>query len=241
MEEALNTEIEETEPKIVLKDMNGDDMFFEGVAAVKLNLDDGSTQIFSKGEAIAKRIALDFSNGDMIVEDEDKLFSTVKIYKPETLIPENIAKDVEIAGVVGIHESGGLIDYVNDEYECTNTVMGQYSNFKGVRSMTFHHLTSVAPECFANCSDLVKVDFYNAWYFRETIFIDCPALEAVIIRTTGMCTIQAINPYLFGASVPANLYIYVPSNLVATYKADSIWSQYADRFRAIEDYPDICG
>ena len=36
-------------------------------------------------------------------------------------------------------------------------------------------------------------------------------------------------------------YIYVPSALVDAYKADSKWNAYANQFRAIEDYPDICG
>ena len=29
--------------------------------------------------------------------------------------------------------------------------------------------------------------------------------------------------------------------LVDTYKVNSVWSTYANQFRAIEDYPDMCG
>ena len=36
-------------------------------------------------------------------------------------------------------------------------------------------------------------------------------------------------------------YIYVPKALVESYQAHEKWSTYADQFRAIEDYPDICG
>ena len=34
-------------------------------------------------------------------------------------------------------------------------------------------------------------------------------------------------------------YIYVPAELVETYKTTSNWETYADQIRAIEDYPEI--
>lgn len=53
-------------------------------------------------------IALDFSAGDMVMELADNyVVNKATIFKPDTLIPENIAKDVEIAGIVGTHEGGG--------------------------------------------------------------------------------------------------------------------------------------
>lgn len=95
------------DPAIVLKDMNGNDVFYDGVTAVKLNLSNGSKQIFSKGEAADKTVELDFSAGDMDVAESDKLFSTVTIPKPTNLIAENIAEGVDIAGIIGTLAGGG--------------------------------------------------------------------------------------------------------------------------------------
>lgn len=51
---------------------------------------------------------LNMADGDMTVLPTDgKAISKVVIQKPETLTPENIAKDVDIAGVVGTLEGGG--------------------------------------------------------------------------------------------------------------------------------------
>ena len=36
-------------------------------------------------------------------------------------------------------------------------------------------------------------------------------------------------------------YIYVPAEYIEEYKTATNWSVYASRFRAIEDYPEICG
>ncbi len=53
-------------------------------------------------------IALDFRNGNQtITADEGYLVKSAVIEKPSNLVPENIAKDVDIAGVVGTHEGGG--------------------------------------------------------------------------------------------------------------------------------------
>lgn len=53
-------------------------------------------------------VELDFSNGDMAVTPTgEKAFSKVNIPVPGTLIPENIAEGVDIAGIVGTLVAGG--------------------------------------------------------------------------------------------------------------------------------------
>ena len=56
-----------------------------------------------------------------------------------------------------------------------------------------------------------------------------------------MATLRNISalsstPIKYGAG-----YIYVPATLVDTYKAATNWSTYANKIRAIEDYPEITG
>lgn len=170
---------------IVLKDMNGDDNTYEGVTAVKLNLEDGSTKVF---------------------------------------VPEG--------------EGGSLIDYVNNGFYCKTAVSKQYCNLTGVRSVTFMYLQTIAGLCFDGCSDLEKADFHAATSFGTQVFSRCYKLRALVIRTETMCTLSNSDIDFFFSGIP---YIYVPSSLVETYKADSAWSNFSSYFRAIEDYPDICG
>lgn len=60
---------------------------------------DGSLKIPTGTE---KTVNLDFSNGDMsITPNENELFSKVNIPTPETLVPENIAEGINIAGILG--------------------------------------------------------------------------------------------------------------------------------------------
>ena len=95
---------------IVLKNYDGDDKTFEGVDRVKLNTVGGGTQIFSEGEVLeGLTLELDFADGDQIVTaPPGMLVKSATILKPDTLKPENIVKDVEIAGVIGSFAGGGV-------------------------------------------------------------------------------------------------------------------------------------
>lgn len=53
-------------------------------------------------------VPVDFSNGDQVIAAPDGyVVKSATIKKPANLIPENIAKDVNIAGVVGTYAGGG--------------------------------------------------------------------------------------------------------------------------------------
>ena len=61
------------------------------------------------GDTEAVEVDLSMADGDMVVEPsaDGKVMSSVTIKKPETLIPENIAEGVDIAGIVGTLAAGG--------------------------------------------------------------------------------------------------------------------------------------
>lgn len=121
---------------IVLKDRNGSPVTYPGINYINVATADGDTQGFAAydpdtliPEALAEgvvvgdvtgtlsfpgseeqTVAPDFSAGDMTVEPTaGNLLSKVTVTKPETLLPENIAEGVDIAGVTGVFAGGGLV------------------------------------------------------------------------------------------------------------------------------------
>ena len=119
---------------IVLRDRNGKEINYHGIDYLNVKTPDGETQGYAAydpetlvpenlvsgvvvgdvegalevPQAVEKTIDPDFSAGDMEVVPEDgQVFSKVSIPKPANLAPANIAKDVDIAGVIGTMESGG--------------------------------------------------------------------------------------------------------------------------------------
>lgn len=98
---------------VKLKGWSGTEWTYDNVPKVWLNAADSTEENevkvpFTYGEAVQKEVSLDFSEGDMQVPiPEGELVTNLTIKQPDTLIPENIAKDAVVAGIVGEHVGGG--------------------------------------------------------------------------------------------------------------------------------------
>lgn len=98
---------------IVLKDRNGNSIEYPGVNHIKVKTTDGETRDFVDSETVPEvvenlPIALDFSGGNQeIVAPDGMVAKSAVIQQPATLIPENIAEGVDIAGIIGTLAGGG--------------------------------------------------------------------------------------------------------------------------------------
>ncbi len=123
--------------------------------------------------------------------------------------------------------------------------VAQDAAFNGNSSLTEITLpaaTELRDQTFLNCKALTRADLAAATLLYGLVFKNCSKLATVILRNTSqLCTLQ--NKAAFEATPIASGtgYIYVPAALVDSYKAATNWSTLADRIRAIEDYPEICG
>lgn len=110
-------------------------------------------------EEIATTEELDMADGNMVITpNEGQAFSSVTINKPDTMLPENIKKDINIGGVVGTLESGGggaSWEDTSSEDFLTVSYIGSYS-----------YLTKNKKYMYLGSSDSLKsgllcVDFEN--------------------------------------------------------------------------------
>lgn len=109
-----------------------------------------------------------------------------------------------------------------------------------IKHLRFPLATSVQNNAFANCRGLITAEFAQKVDISSYVFNNCTSLEAAIFRGTEMSTLSHAQTFA-GSKVAAGTgYIYVPAALIDTYKAATNWSNYANQFRAIEDYPEIC-
>jgi hypothetical protein len=103
-------------------------------------------------------------------------------------------------------------------------------------------VTSIGSMAFST-SDFTHIDIPSGVStICSYLFSNCEYLETVILRrTSSVCSWPISDPFADSMVSSGTGYIYVPSALVNSYKTASGWSTYASQFRAIEDYPDICG
>ena len=123
------------------------------------------------------------------------------------------------------------------------TTLSSYA-FYGCSNLTevsFQNISSVAGTCFYQCTKLQKADFGTKMKtLNGSCLAYCSKLDHLILRYTDGVVAIATNTFS-GANFDG--YVYVPSALLADYEANDSWGSYAAnaKFRAIEDYPNICG
>lgn len=161
----------------------------------------------------------------------------------------NTYKASEMAAAINALPSGDIED------ELVERTITNYSNdrVEDVGAYAFYYCSSLVTAkfanadliwsyAFANCSSLTTVDLGSAMTISPYAFNWCSKLTTLILRRTNMmCDLYNTNALSNTAIAKGTGYIYVPSALLSEYKADDNWKTYANQFRAIEDYPSICG
>ena len=116
-------------------------------------------------------------------------------------------------------------------YSCANLTTVNLPKVTGFNSYAFQSASSL------EFIDLPMVESISNYGFRY-----CSKLKAVILRKTdSICTLGGTTAFA-GSGISSKAgYIYVPSALIEEYKGATNWSKFSTQFRAIEDYPEICG
>ena len=104
---------------------------------------------------------------------------------------------------------------------------------KSLTSANLPLVTALPADAFRN-SSLRTADFAAVTNINRTAFTDCTSLETLIIRTPSVCVISDISVALRGSKIASGTgYIYVPDNLVDSYKAATNWVALANQIKPI--------
>lgn len=147
-----------------------------------------------------------------------------------------VAVYIDTAAKLVKHLSGTMTNYESD----TATKIGQYAFYYRTGLTTVRtSATTIEEYAFGGCSALTSVEFTSTspLTIGANSFMSCNAITSVIIRSTSVSSLSSTNalpsaPFTTGMGV-----IYVPANLVDSYKSASNWSTYASRIYSIDAYP----
>lgn len=108
--------------------------------------------------------------------------------------------------------------------------------FQKATNLTYANLplvTALRIDSFRN-STIRIADFAAVININRSAFTDCLNLETLIIRTPSVCVISDISVALRGSKIASGTgYIYVPDNLVESYKAATNWVALANQIKPI--------
>lgn len=91
-------------------------------------------------------------------------------------------------------------------------------------------ITSINDSAFAFCTNLENVTIKGNTSIGDTVFNSCTGLSSLTMLSTTPPS--AGNAVFINGTVPT---IYVPAESVDTYKAASVWSNWADKIQAIQE------
>lgn len=124
----------------------------------------------------------------------------------------------------------------------TTMDINAFYNCSNLKDIDFPALTTIGNYSFYGNKKLVTVDFPKVTKIGTYAFNYCTGMTALILRSQTVVTLAGTNAFGGGNRIASGTgYIYVPRELVDSYKAATNWSTYADQIRAIEDYPEITG
>lgn len=135
---------------------------------------------------------------------------------------------MNLKSVIATNASGTL--YSNAFYYC-----------RALEEINLPLVTTLQSSTFDNCASLKKADFGAVTSIGGNAFTNATAMVTLILRSSTMATMSSTSAFYNSGIGNGTGYIYVPAALIDSYKTATNWSTYADQFRAIEDYPDICG
>ena len=128
----------------------------------------------------------------------------------------------------------------------TSRVMSMYKMFGGCNSLTSLILgdfdtsnVTTMTNMFYGCSSLKKLDLssFDTNKLRVTsyMFTGCTSLTKLIINNPNVFKISATDALSSSSISNGTGYVYVPDNLVETYKSATNWSAYADQIKPISE------
>jgi hypothetical protein len=159
----------------------------------------------------------------------------------------NINSKLSFPEDFNLHISNDLLLYLNNELtimdnsNITTVRSGAFAYCTVLKSVNLPLVTSLGSGAFEYCTQLNFVNLPLTTFIDLSVFSNCTSLKTVILRSKTMCRLEGESAFTSTPIKSGTGYIYVPRALVDTYKTNSKWSTYAAQFRAIEDYPDICG
>lgn len=117
------------------------------------------------------------------------------------------------------------INYGYNFMECTSL---QKAVFPKVSSIT-------GSGNFQKCSSLTEIEFDSNMSITSIMFSNCTALTKVILKSDRVCSLSNSNSFSSTPIASGTGFIYVPDNLVDSYKSATNWSTFANQIKPISE------
>lgn len=95
-------------------------------------------------------------------------------------------------------------------------------------------VTSISGFCF-NHSSVQKIDTSSLTSIKNSAFYNTKQLDTLILRNSSVCALENVNAFQDTKIAAGTGHIYVPDNLVDSYKTATNWVTFANQIKPISE------
>lgn len=197
------------------------------------------------------------------IYDEDITHIRIRVFGYNNSLKEVNLPNAQTIGMAAFASATALETVKLDSIE--TLVVGaqdqQFYSCTALKNVSMNNLKVVGGSSFESCTSLKQVYFPSLTRVGGNGFVKSgleiarfPVLNSIgtsafngsklatlILEGSTMVTLDNISAFTGTPIVNGTGYIYVPKALIEDYKVATNWINFAEQFRAIEDYPEICG
>ena len=120
--------------------------------------------------------------------------------------------------------------------ECTQ-LKAAFAYCGKLKNVSVPKLESMDLNVFYNCTSLETLEFPATLtrILRTNTFYGCTALTKIVLSYNGVVSLASTTSFTNTPIASGTGYIYVPDDLVATYKTATNWSTYANQIKGISE------
>ena len=121
--------------------------------------------------------------------------------------------------------------------ECTSIGNNAFYNCTSLTNVNLPECTSIGVHAFDHCTNLTTIDLPKCTSIEEYAFVSCTNLTTIILSNNQVVTFGGIYTFSSSGISRGSGYIYVPDNLVDSYKTATKWSNYANQIKPLSELP----
>ena len=150
-------------------------------------------------------------------------------YKCDSLVTTNIP----LVESIGVFSFRGCSSLILADFPLVTTIgQGCFDECIALSSVNLPLVTVIEPLTFRKCEGLTTVDLPVVTSIGSQAFYSS-GITSLTLRSDTVCTLDNADAFYFTPIEEGVGYIYVPSDLVDSYKTANGWSTYANQIIAI--------
>ena len=142
------------------------------------------------------------------------------------------SENIPLAGADSIID-GTITSISNDRVTYIRTYA--FYGCTALTTVTFSAVTSMGQSAFYGCTALTTAVFPVVGSITRAAFYNCSSLTHLILPGDMVVELETTNAFTGSAIKNGTGYVYVPDDLVDSYKAAANWSTYAAQIKGLSE------